>query len=295
MKDPAVSLCSPATRGIWFDLICAMYEARKATLIGTPEALARIGRCTAAQFTAAISELQVTEAADVQNDAERVSVTCRRVSRVLSGRESIKARVAKHRQHVERGDSTVREDVTPLKRECNADVTPASSSSSSDRYKTERGAGGRESGGPQITARPYHDPATLPPDEDGRVLAAMAGWCFTSRGNALSAVHNEDQPIRLAVFSWSQEAPYPGGVVWKDAVVRCINAAQANGTKFGDNPKYAIRVVNGLLAAWRAGTPPEPPATVLGSPARPDDGAAERGMADAMRRIEAKQKARAAK
>lgn len=88
----------------------------------------------------------------------------------------------------------------------------------------------------------------------------MGAWAQASRGKGLSYAHNEAQPIRMALFSWAQEPPY-GPVPWHLAVLRCIKAAQANGTKFGDSPKYAIRVVNGLLAAWRNGHEPETPAS----------------------------------
>lgn len=92
------------------------------------------------------------------------------------------------------------------------------------------------------------------------VWNALEAWA----GREMNPVRGEHQPVSNAIRSWEQDPPMPDGTVWHEAVVRCCKAAQRGGTKFGDHPRYAITVVNRLLAAWRAGTPPEPTAASYG-------------------------------
>lgn len=66
MKDPKLSLCKPATRGVWMDLLCAMHECdRLGELRGTSEQLARLARCSTAELVEALTELQTTDAAEL--------------------------------------------------------------------------------------------------------------------------------------------------------------------------------------------------------------------------------------
>lgn len=110
MKDPAVSRCTPATRGVWMDLLCAMHnDARSGCLIGTPDQLARLGRCSTAELTQALNDLQTTGAADV-TDGRNGSVTIinRRMYREAQEREKSRLRTAKSR-----ANSDGNADVTP--------------------------------------------------------------------------------------------------------------------------------------------------------------------------------------
>lgn len=66
LKDPRLSLCSPTTRGVWIDLICAMHEFdRSGELRGTSEELARLARCSTVELEVALTDLQNKRAADV--------------------------------------------------------------------------------------------------------------------------------------------------------------------------------------------------------------------------------------
>ena len=66
IKDPCVAQCSPATRGIYLDLLCAMHEADESgSISGTVEGLARIGRCNAEEMREAIRELESTDTAEI--------------------------------------------------------------------------------------------------------------------------------------------------------------------------------------------------------------------------------------
>lgn len=82
MKDPKLSFCSPATRGIWIDLLCAMHElGRAGELRGTTEQLARLARCLPAELEAALTDLQSTDAASVEQRNGIWTVVCRRMKK----------------------------------------------------------------------------------------------------------------------------------------------------------------------------------------------------------------------
>jgi uncharacterized protein YdaU (DUF1376 family) len=82
LKDPELSMCSPATRGIWIDLICAIHEGNGAgKLTANRQQLSRICRCTEPDISAALIELGNTNAADIYEADGIVSITCRRIRR----------------------------------------------------------------------------------------------------------------------------------------------------------------------------------------------------------------------
>src|SRR5690242_4288851 len=80
-KDPELSACSPATRGIWVDLLCAMHDNRTGRVCGTAEQLSRIGRCTVEEMLAAARELLSTKTADGSSRNGRITLICRRLER----------------------------------------------------------------------------------------------------------------------------------------------------------------------------------------------------------------------
>lgn len=119
LKDPQLSMCSPSTRGVWMDLLCAMHElGRCGQVTGTVEQLCRLCRCTAAEMSAALTELESTKTATTSDRNGTVTVICRRMQREYKERVLTNARVRKHRGL---------DDVTEEKRRSN----DASSSSSS--------------------------------------------------------------------------------------------------------------------------------------------------------------------
>lgn len=96
--DPKVSLCSPATRGIWMDLLCAMHELdRSGVITGTPETLARVGRCSAVELAQAVAELQTHGVADVTERCGIVTLVNRRMSREAKIRNGSKLRMQRMR------------------------------------------------------------------------------------------------------------------------------------------------------------------------------------------------------
>lgn len=82
LKDPALTICTPATRGVWIDLLCAMHDLNQSgELCGTAEQFARIARCSAVEITHAMSDLQTTGAADVEFRGGKYVAKCRRMVR----------------------------------------------------------------------------------------------------------------------------------------------------------------------------------------------------------------------
>ena len=98
LKDPALSMCLPATRGIWIDAIASMHEnGRSGTLSGTPCQLARVLRCDESALMAAIVDLRATGAATVTERHGVVTLINRRMERESKERESNRMRQSRHR------------------------------------------------------------------------------------------------------------------------------------------------------------------------------------------------------
>ena len=114
LKAPELTLCSPATRGIWIDFLCAMHEMdRSGILRGTIQQLSRIARCSTEEMTAAIGELRESHAADIAESNGVVTVTCRRMVRESDERKSTADRQKRHRTEESREKTA---SVTPLSR-----------------------------------------------------------------------------------------------------------------------------------------------------------------------------------
>ncbi len=122
LSDHAVSRCAPATRGIWKDLLDAMHESgRTGELSGTADQLARLGRCSAAELVQALTELRITEAADVSERNGTFTIRNRRMRREAAARKCNAERQKRHRDKDSNGSVTV--EVTPKKRGSNSTAT----------------------------------------------------------------------------------------------------------------------------------------------------------------------------
>lgn len=123
MKDPRLSMCQAATRGIWIDLLCAMHEnGMGGEISGTVAQLARICRCSPEELDTALIDLSVTKAADVTKCNGHVTVVCRRVKKESEARQNGAKRVERFRKKQVR----------------NENVTTPSSSSTSVTLSSER-------------------------------------------------------------------------------------------------------------------------------------------------------------
>jgi hypothetical protein len=121
MKDPNLSKCSAATRGIWMDLLCAMHEnGRTGIITGTVAELAQMCRCSEQEMRYTIVTLRKNEVAEIRKcnaKKQNVTVVNRRMNREHKARVAAKLRVQRHRS----------------KSLGNANVTSSSSCSSSDK------------------------------------------------------------------------------------------------------------------------------------------------------------------
>ena len=117
LKDPELSACTPATRGIWADCVARMWEAgRSGKLAGSYEQLARLCRCTAEEMRDSVDELRTTKTATVTIRNGRVTLTNRRM----------------WREHKARKQNALRQKRFRDKRPSNAEVTSPSSKDSKE-------------------------------------------------------------------------------------------------------------------------------------------------------------------
>lgn len=114
LKDPAVSMLSPAARGIWWDFICVMHESDRSGMVtGSRPMLARLVRCSTDELGSAINEFQMCKTADVtEGDNGIVTVINRRMRR-----EAIEREMAAKRQERHRAKPDVPGGVTPSSRD----------------------------------------------------------------------------------------------------------------------------------------------------------------------------------
>ena len=74
MKDPNLSKCSAATRGIWMDLLCAMHEnGRTGIITGTVIELAQMCRCSEQEMRYTIVTLRKNEVAKISKMSRSVT------------------------------------------------------------------------------------------------------------------------------------------------------------------------------------------------------------------------------
>ncbi len=109
LADDAVSACSPATRGIWFDLLCRMHnQGREGELRGSKDQLMVWSRCLSArEFEIALDELRITGAADVGGENGTVTLRNRRMYAEALKRKSQADRQLKHRMEKCNADENV--------------------------------------------------------------------------------------------------------------------------------------------------------------------------------------------
>jgi len=93
MKDGRLAFCSAASRGIWMDLICLMFDTGEGEVSGTISFLTRGIHCTEEELRTAIMEFKQTGVADVNltlgiDDPNAIiTVTSRRLKRVEKERK----------------------------------------------------------------------------------------------------------------------------------------------------------------------------------------------------------------
>lgn len=82
LKDPKLSLCSPATRGIWIDLVCYLHEMQNGgKLSANIQQFSRLCRCSETEMEMALAELRNTGTARVYEQNGIFTITCFRMER----------------------------------------------------------------------------------------------------------------------------------------------------------------------------------------------------------------------
>jgi len=98
LKDPKLSMCQPATRGIWADAIAVMHEdGQSGVIAGTTEQLTRLLRCDGPSLMAAVHDLRATGTALVLIRDDRITLINRRMQREAKQRESNRKRQKRYR------------------------------------------------------------------------------------------------------------------------------------------------------------------------------------------------------
>lgn len=113
-----IQKCRPATRGIWRDALDAMVNEQETGKIrGTTEQLCRLLRCSPEELQRFFDDNKEHKFANVTFRNGKVTLVCRRLHRAYIERMQAVKRMKRHREKV--------------KRKCNGDVTPYSSTSTS--------------------------------------------------------------------------------------------------------------------------------------------------------------------
>ena len=117
VSDPAVRMCSPASRGVWMEFICAMaLSDRSGSISGNRPALARLAACSSEELNGALNEFTLNGTANVTEDCHGiVTVTNRRMQRESKQRETDAKRQQRWREPEHR-NGCVTPDVTALSR-----------------------------------------------------------------------------------------------------------------------------------------------------------------------------------
>ena len=128
LSDPQLVMASKATKGIWIDCLCYMWEsAERGKLTGTPLQLGRLLGCNNEEIEQFLNEIHDLGFADLETDPSitfplhvtdcnrKVTICNRRMWRDNNRNENNRLRVRRHRE----------------KRKSNAGITPPSSTSSS--------------------------------------------------------------------------------------------------------------------------------------------------------------------
>lgn len=97
-SDPRLAVASPATRGIWIDLLCAMFIEGTDSISNDIETLARTARCDVTAMKRFVTECERHRFADVTESDGIVTLVSRRLSRERAAIGSSTERTRKWRE-----------------------------------------------------------------------------------------------------------------------------------------------------------------------------------------------------
>lgn len=115
-SDPQLAMCSLSTRACWLELLCGMHTlGHTGVITGTADQLARVCRCSVAEFVQSANELRDYRVADISERDGKYTIVNRRMKREYEAANKAKARQEKREINAEK---------TRNKREINAEKTP---------------------------------------------------------------------------------------------------------------------------------------------------------------------------
>jgi hypothetical protein len=248
-KDPCLARCSPATRGVWLDLLCAIHNLDdRGAITGTIDQLARATGCFPTDMEPALAELEATNTADVTKSEGVVTVVSRRFKREWHERNGAKLRKQKQRF------GCVEIDVTPESRQGYTPSSSSSSSSSSDQNLPHAYA--RDAGAPPTGPghqRPTCDPAKLQ-QAWTRITGVMAHNGLLELAATVEATAgSHDPPVLPDEYA---ERCIRAFVAWVDGIDNERRRPQKSPRKLIDNFERIQEIVDGKRAAVPAEEPP---------------------------------------
>jgi len=100
LGDHTVTLLSPASRGIWIDLLCVMSnQPARGIVTGTVEQLARLARCSGSEMENFLHESEHGLCDTIRDGNGLVTLKNRRMLRDEKARKQTAERVARHRRN----------------------------------------------------------------------------------------------------------------------------------------------------------------------------------------------------
>jgi hypothetical protein len=221
LKDPAVSMLSPAARGIWWDFICVMHESDRSGMVtGSRPMLARLVRCSTDELGGALNEFQLCKTAEVNEDVNGiVTVINRRMRREAIEREMAAKRQERHREKSEdRGQRTDGNNtVTALSRDIlqNLESESEYSDKACKPLKPEVEGRGTRDEGQKLNARQIEVAAFAEDVLNGEWVNDAGKWIGRIKTQAekvfrvMADVHSakvegrvKTSPARMAEFNW---------------------------------------------------------------------------------------------
>ena len=114
MRDTQLQMASASSRGIWINLLCAMWWApTRGKLTGTVEDLKKLANCTAEEMLAFLEEVKRYVFANVTERHTRITVMNRRMTREEKSRISNRLRQSRFRSRLSNAKVTSSSPNTP--------------------------------------------------------------------------------------------------------------------------------------------------------------------------------------
>ena len=102
-SDPQLAMCSLSTRACWLELLCGMHSlGHMGVITGTADQLARVCRCSVAEFVQSANELRDYHVAEISERDGKYTIVNRRMKREYESANKAKARQEKREINAEK-------------------------------------------------------------------------------------------------------------------------------------------------------------------------------------------------